>query len=133
MIDIKADILQWFINSFDNKSLGGVVTRDKSAIMSNQQLAEKLRKPIIRNLEKYKLYSSCKDNINFGAFWADMQLTSKYNKEFWFLLYFIDIFSKCTWLVLLKDKKGIKNTNAFQKVLNDPRPKPNQIWYRILI
>ena len=66
MIDIKVDILQWFINSFDNKSLGGVVTRDKSAIMSNQQLAEKLRKPIIGNLEK--LYSSCKDNINFGAF-----------------------------------------------------------------
>ena len=68
MIDIKVDILQWFINSFDNKSLGGVVTRDKSAIMSNQQLAEKLRKPIIRNLEKYKLYSSCKDNINLVLF-----------------------------------------------------------------
>ena len=81
-MNIKADILQWFINSFDNKSLGGVVTRDKSAIISNQQLAEKLRKPFIRNLEKYKLYSPCKDNISFGAFLPDMQLTSKYNKEY---------------------------------------------------
>ena len=30
----------------------------------------------------------------------------------------IDIFSKCAWVVPLKDKKDITITNAFQKILN---------------
>ena len=36
-----------------------------------------------------------------------MQLTSKFNKGFRFLLCVIDIFSKYAWVVPLKDKKGI--------------------------
>ena len=31
--------------------------------MQNQQLAEELHKPIIRKLEKHKVYSSLKGNI----------------------------------------------------------------------
>ena len=41
-----------------------------------------------------------KDNI-WGADLADMQFTMKYNNEFWFLLYVIDIFSKYAWVVHL--------------------------------
>ena len=51
--------------------------------MLNQQLAEKLHKPIIRKFEKCKLYSSFKENI-WGAFLANMQLISKYKTEFRF-------------------------------------------------
>ena len=36
-----------------------------------------------------------------------MQLTSKYNKGFWFLLCVIDIFSNYTWIVPLENKKVI--------------------------
>ena len=43
-----------------------------------------------------------------------MQLISKFNKEFRFLSYVIDIYSKYAWVTLLKDRKGITNTNAFQ-------------------
>ena len=46
-----------------------------------------------------------------------MQLISKLNKEFRFLLSVIDIFSKYTWVVPLKDKKGASVVNAFQKIL----------------
>ena len=46
-----------------------------------------------------------------------MQLLSKFNKEFRFLLCFIDIFSKYAWVIPLKDKKGISILNAFQKFL----------------
>ena len=35
---------------------------------------------------------------------------------------------KGTWLVPLKDKKGIIITNAFQKILTECNRKPNKIW-----
>ena len=44
-----------------------------------------------------------------------MQLISKPNKRFRFLLCILDIFSKYAWVVPLKDKKGISIVNAFQK------------------
>ena len=47
-----------------------------------------------------------------------MQLISKFNKGFRFLLCVIDVFSKYAWVVLSKDKKGIKIINAFQKILD---------------
>ena len=43
-----------------------------------------------------------------------MQLISKFNKGFRFLLCVIDIFSKYTWVIHLKDKKGDSIVNAFQ-------------------
>ena len=51
--------------------------------MSNQELAEELQKPIIRKLEKWKVYSSCKDSV-WGANPADVQLINKFNKGFVF-------------------------------------------------
>ena len=42
-----------------------------------------------------------------------MELISKFNKGFRFLLRVIDIFSKYAWIVPLKDKKGINIVNAF--------------------
>ena len=51
---------------------------------------------LLENL-KTAVYSGFKDNI-WGADLADMQLISKFNKGFRFLLCVIDIFSKYTWL-----------------------------------
>ena len=48
-----------------------------------------------------------------------MQLLSKFNKGFRFLLCIIDIFSKYAWVIPLKDKKGISIVNAFQKILKE--------------
>ena len=59
---------------------------------------------------------------------ADMQLISKFNKGFRFLLRVIDVFSKYVWVVPLKDKKGVTITNAFQKILKESDRKPNKIW-----
>ena len=63
-----------------------------------------------------------------GADLADMQMINKFNKGFRFLLCVIDIYSKYTWVIPLKYKKGITITNAFQKVLNESNRKSNQIW-----
>ena len=57
-----------------------------------------------------------------------MQLISKFNKGFRSLLCVIDIFSRYTWLVPLKDKKGVNIVDAFQKILDDSDRKPNKIW-----
>ena len=57
-----------------------------------------------------------------------MQLLSKFNKGFRFLLCAIDIFSKYAWVIPLKDKKGISIVNAFQIILKESNRKPNKIW-----
>ena len=45
-----------------------------------------------------------------------MQLISKFNKRFRFLLYVIDIVSKYAWVVPLKDKKSVSIVKLFQKI-----------------
>ena len=57
-----------------------------------------------------------------------MQLISKLNEGFRFLLCVIDIFNKYAWVVHLKDKKGASIANAFQKILDKSGRKPNEIW-----
>ena len=56
-----------------------------------------------------------------------MQLISKFNIGFRFLLCVIDIFSKYAWVLPLKDKEGVSFVNAFEKVLKNPIE--NQIRY----
>ena len=91
---------------FDKKTSGSGV---KS--MSNHQLAEELQKSITRKFKIRKVYSLFKDNI-WGADLADMQLISKFNKGFRFLLCVIDIFSNYAWVIPLKDKMGVTITNT---------------------
>ena len=57
-----------------------------------------------------------------------MQLISKFNKGFRFLLCVIDISSKYTWVVPLKDKKGVSTVDAFQKILDKSGRRPNKLW-----
>ena len=69
-----------------------------------QGLAKELYKPIIEKFKKIKVQSPFIDNI-WGADLADMELISKYNKGFRFLLCVIDIYSKYACVIPLKDKK----------------------------
>ena len=57
-----------------------------------------------------------------------MQLISKYNKGIRHLLCAIDLFSKYTWVVPLKNKKGVSIVNAFQSILDSSKRKPIKIW-----
>ena len=59
---------------------------------------------------------------------AIIQLVSKFNKRFRFILYVIGIFNKCDWIVPLKDKKGVSIVKAFQSILKKSNRKPNKIW-----
>ena len=108
---------------FAKKTAGSGV----KSMPQNEQLAEELNKPIIRKFKKRKVHSPFKDNI-WGADLADMQLISKFNKGFRFLLCVINIFSKYAWVAPLKVKKGVSIFNVFQKILDDSKRKPNKIW-----
>ena len=57
-----------------------------------------------------------------------MQLISKFNKGFRFLLCVIDIYSKYAWVALVKDKKGVSIVNAFKIFLKESARKPYKIW-----
>ena len=93
----------------------------------NEQLLEELHRPIITKFKKGKVCSTFKDNI-WGADLGDMQLISKFNKRFKFLLCVIDIFSKYAWVVPLSSQRGVSIANAFQKFLDDSKGKPKKIW-----
>ena len=114
--------------AFDKKSTGSGVN---IPLEFNKQLAKELHKPIIIKFKERKVFSGFKDNI-WRADLADMQLISKFNKGFRFLLCVINIFSKYAWVVPLKDKKGASIVNTFQKILDNLMElhsgrKPNKI------
>ena len=73
---------------FDKKSKGSGVN---IPLEFNEQLAKELHKPILRNFKKRTVHPGSKDNI-WSADLADIQLISKFNNGFRFLLCVIDIF-----------------------------------------
>ena len=88
-------------NFFYKKTSGSSI---KNENISNKELAKELHKPVIRKFNKRKVHSPFIDNI-CGANVGDMQLISKFNKRFRFLLCIINIYSKYAWVIPLKDKK----------------------------
>ena len=80
-------------NNNSNSNISNNSNSNNNDIKQHLQLAEELHKPIVRKFKKRKVYSGFRDNI-WGADLPDMQLISKFNKEFRFLLCIIDIFSK---------------------------------------
>ena len=118
-----------FYKFFDKTSNGSGVDAEP-----NYQLANELRKQIIKKFRRRKVYSSFRDNI-WDVDLADMQSLSKYNKGIKYLLRTIDLFSKYVWVVPLKGKTGITAINPFQKIISKGgqaeskgRRKPNKIW-----
>ena len=72
----------------------------KSFLIKNDQ--KTLHKPNIRKSEKRKVQSPFIDNI-WGADLADMQLISRFNEGFTFLICINYIYSKYAWVIPLKD------------------------------
>lgn len=97
-------------------------------IFEDQQFPDELHEPITRKpvTRRRKVCSFYQDNIWVSDL-AGIQLLSKCNKGVIFLLYITDIYSKYTSVVLLKDKKGIIITNAFQKFFDDAVCNQNKI------
>ena len=107
--------------SFDKKLLA-VVLKMKLFLIRNQK--KNYINQLIENSRKEK-YTQLLDRIQ-SADLADMQLIINFNKRFRVSLCVIDIYRKYTWAVPFKDKKGITFTNAFQKISDKSKRKPNK-------
>ena len=118
---------------FDKKSMGSGskklkdTTKSSSLERSSSILADELHKPVIKKIEKRKVYSQFKDNI-WEVDLADMQSLSRKKKGIKYLLCAIDLYSKYAFVIPLKDKKGISIVNAFNKIIKQSNRKPNKIW-----
>ena len=124
MMYINLDLL-WLSIDFLVKttSASGIINEN----ISSKELAEELHKSIIKNVNKRRVHSPFIQNI-CGADLAEIQLISKLNKGFRFLLCVIDIYSTYAWVIHLKNKKWITITNANHKILDESNRKPNKIW-----
>ena len=109
MMVIKEDLIMWFINFLIKNSQAVVVIQTLS--ITNNQLKNYINQ-LLGNVKQRAVYSRFKDNIR-GADLADMQLISKLNKGFKFLLRVINFFSNYAQVIPLKDSKGV--SIAFQK------------------
>ena len=98
---------------FDKKTSGSGI-KNNNISNKSEELSEEPNKTIIRKFNKRKAESAFIDNI-WDADHADMQLISKFNKRFRFILCVIDIYSKYAWIIPLKNKKGITIANLFRK------------------
>ena len=101
MMDIIGSLRLWFIIFLTKGPLTAVLICIQIMSVLQTYLAEELQKAIIT---KSKKRTGFKDII-WGADLADIQLISKFNRGFRFLLCVMDIFSKYAWFVPLKDKK----------------------------
>ena len=122
MTDIKEDLLLWFTNVLIKSQQVAVL------IMRLNKISNWLKNHTNQSLEDLKKEQFILDSKTIqGVDLSDMQIIIKFNKIFRFLLYVIDIFSKFSWVIRLKDKKGVTIVNEFQKVLDKSGRKPNKI------
>ena len=85
---------------------------------SNKILSEELHKPKRKNFRRRKIIVNYINEI-FAADFVEMQKFAKLNKRYRYLLTCIDIISKYSWVIPLKDKKGINVKNALQKIFKE--------------
>ncbi len=89
-------------------------------------IAEELHKPISRKFQRRSVQVSNIAEV-WGADLVDMKERKKENKDYTSILAVIDVFSKYTWAVPLKDKKGETARKALEKVMKDGRT-PQCLW-----
>ena len=54
---------------------------------------------------------------------------SSNNKNVKYILCAIDVFTKYSWVITLKDEKGRTVLNAFIEIVNESNRKPNKLWF----
>ena len=86
---------------------------------------EELHKPIKRKFKKRRVLVNGIDKI-WAADFVDMQAFTKFNRGIKYPLAVIDVFSKCSWLIPLKDKTGKSVASALKTIFKER--KPEKMW-----
>ena len=106
---------------------------NKTIEKQQQQLAKEVFSPRITKFRRQRIIPLRKDET-WSADLIDKSSLSKYNNNYKFILTVIDIFTKHSWAIPLKNKSGLSITNGFKIVLSEhpqggsePR-KPEKLW-----
>ena len=106
---------------------------NKTLEKQQQQLAKEVFSPRITKFKRQRIIPLYKDETS-SADLIDKSSLSKYNNNYKFILTVIDIFTKYSWAIPLKNKSGLSITNGFKIVLSEhpqsgsePR-KPEKLW-----
>ena len=70
----------------------------------NDQLSEELYKPAIKKSKRRKYFARFKDNI-WAADLNEMESLTSKNKNVKYLLYVVDVSTKCAWVKPFKHKR----------------------------
>ena len=90
------------VYKFFNKRKKGLGLNIVKNSLNNKILSEELHKRIIKIFKRRKVYSSFKDNT-WGIDLAGISLISKFSKGIKYLLCVIDLFSRYSWVIPLKN------------------------------
>ena len=74
-----------------------------------------LHRPALKHFKRNKV-TVFGQNSQWQADLVDVQVLSRWNKRFKYLLTCIDVFSKVAWVIPIKDKKGTTLVAAFKKI-----------------
>ena len=99
---ISKSISKYGLKAFDKKIELGAIATSKAEVNVNEQLIDKLHKPITKKLRRRKIYAEFRDSIWAGD---EMESLSSKNENVKYLLCVIDFFTKYAWVKPLKDKK----------------------------
>ena len=81
-------------------------------VEKQQLLAKEVFSPQITKFRSERIIPVCKDE-KWSADLIDKSSLSKYNNNYKFILTVIDIFTKYTWAIPLKNNSGLSITNGF--------------------
>ena len=89
-----------------------MVEKQQDTVRTKQQqvLTKKVFSPQITKFRRERIIPLYKDET-----WS----LSKYNNNYKFILFVIDIFTKYAWAIPLKNKSGLSITNGFKIVLSE--------------
>lgn len=91
-----------------------------------EQIVDELYKQSRKKIRRRKTIIKHRHDL-WQADLADFQKYSKVNKNYKYVLFVIDAYSKYLWIKPLKDKTAKNVTDAFEKILTESNRKPNNL------
>ena len=98
----------------------------RSGARVNEELAQELRKPVIRKFQKRRVYARFKNNI-WAADLAEKGSISSKNRDVKYLLCVIDVFTKYAWVKHLKDKTAKAALHGFIEIVDKSIRQPRNL------
>ena len=96
--------------------------QSSSGAIVNGEIAQELRKLVIKNFKRSKVYARFKDV--WAADLVEMGFLSSFNHGDKYLLRVIDVFTKYTWVKPLIDKTAL---HGFTEIVNKSKHKSNKL------